>query len=419
MRQAIIAGLMLSLAACGADTAGNSRGAEAQTASVAAASEAEPPRNLLALAEGAVLVSASANAPGALALNDGDAATTWNNQLPRNAAPYTFVFELRAPTQIARVGVVGAGERTSGGAGVSARAVRVEGSSQSADAGFAPLASLEAEQAGESLADVANAPEVRWLRFTVETNHGNAQWTYLADVAAYGAQTPPTDASRFNGVFAAGNRGLVQLKVSGTSVTGCFVEQGGFGRGEIVGDVSEGVARVSWRSDQPGVNGAALLVIDSRGHLNGVRYRGGSRTVWSGPPAPDAAAPCPEAAPANPIAEQLAEDGAARIYGILFDFDQATIKASSEPALRQLLAALQENATMNVDIEGHTDSVGEDAYNLSLSQRRAQAVVAWLTQNGIAAARPNAVGKGETMPVASNDSADGRALNRRVEVRRR
>jgi len=105
--------------------------------------------------------------------------------------------------------------------------------------------------------------------------------------------------------------------------------------------------------------------------------------------------------------------------GLSRNFDQATLRSSSEAALRQLPAALQTNATMNVDIEGHTDNAGDDAYNLSLSARRSQSVIAWLAQNGVAPARLNAVGRGERVPVASNDTADGRALNRRVEVRRR
>ena len=69
-----------------------------------------------------------------------------------------------------------------------------------------------------------------------------------------------------------------------------------------------------------------------------------------------------------------------------------------------------------VTIEGHTDSDGSDAHNLDLSQRRAQAVVNWLTANEIAADRLQAGGEGETEPPAANQSAVGRALNRRVEV---
>ena len=93
--------------------------------------------------------------------------------------------------------------------------------------------------------------------------------------------------------------------------------------------------------------------------------------------------------------------------------------ASSASALNQLLAALQSAPELEVDIEGHTDADGSDAFNLDLSQRRAASVVAWLVDQGIAAERLQPVGKGEAQPVASNDTADGKALNRRVEVRKR
>lgn len=418
MRRIVLAAAVL-IAACGGDS-GKATAQDAGQGGAAAQAENEPPRNLLTLAEGAVLISASANASAALSLTDGADGTTWNNGGPRNVGPFVFVFELRAPTQLARVGVEGAGARPGGVAGASARAVRIEASSESADAGFAAVGAVEAADEGETLADANLDRAVRWLRFTIDSNHGGAAWTYLDGVVAYGAQIPPADA-HFAGVYEVGPRAYLELKQDGASLRGCYVEQSGHANGEVSGSVIDGVAQLTWRrTDGPDVSGVALLVVDSRGHINGVRYRDRSRSVWSGPPAPESTTtPCSSAAPANPIAEQLAEEGEARIYGILFDFDQATIKSSSEPALRQLLAALEANASMNVDIEGHTDSVGEDAYNLSLSERRAQSVVAWLTQNGIAASRLNAVGKGETTPVASNDTADGRALNRRVEVRRR
>lgn len=403
--------------ACGDNSAKAQRGDGDQAA---AANAAEPPRNLLTLAEGAVLISASANAHAALALTDGDASSGWSNGGPRFAAPYVFVFELRAPTRLGRVGVEGAGARPGGVAGASARTVSVEASSEGPTSGFVSVGRWDAAEEGESAISVDLDRDVRWLRYTIESNHAGAGWTYLNGVVAYGAQTPPAD-SRFAGVYEVGPRAYLELKQDGASLTGCYVEQSGHANGEVSGSVVDGVAQLAWRrTDGPVVSGVALLVVDSRGHINGVRYRDASRSPWSGPLAPEGTTtPCSTTAPANPIAEQLAETGEARIYGILFDFDQATIKSSSEPALRQLLAALQANVSMNVDIEGHTDNVGEDAYNLALSERRAQAVVEWLAQNGVAATRLNAVGKGETTPVATNDTADGRALNRRVEVRRR
>lgn len=73
---------------------------------------------------------------------------------------------------------------------------------------------------------------------------------------------------------------------------------------------------------------------------------------------------------------------------------------------------------LQVEIQGHTDDQGDDAYHLAQSQRRADAVVDWLVARGIEAARLRPVGRGEANPVVSNDSADGCALNRRVEVLR-
>ncbi|GAB5471085.1 MAG: hypothetical protein Kilf2KO_41150 [Rhodospirillales bacterium] len=81
-----------------------------------------------------------------------------------------------------------------------------------------------------------------------------------------------------------------------------------------------------------------------------------------------------------------------------------------------MLEALQAAPEMRVPIEGHTDADGSDAYNQDLSARRAASVVAWLKERGIADGRLGSKGRGEGEPVASNKTADGKALNRRVEV---
>ena len=104
------------------------------------------------------------------------------------------------------------------------------------------------------------------------------------------------------------------------------------------------------------------------------------------------------------------------LRGIYFDFDKSTIKPESRPALEDAAKMLNENPTINVEIQGHTDSKGSDEYNLSLSDRRAASVVAYLTQNlGIDRSRLTSRGYGESQPIATNDTDAGRALNRRVE----
>jgi outer membrane protein OmpA-like peptidoglycan-associated protein len=101
---------------------------------------------------------------------------------------------------------------------------------------------------------------------------------------------------------------------------------------------------------------------------------------------------------------------------VLFDFDQASLKPGAREKLAKVSGILLTYPTLHMNIEGHTDSVGSDDYNLKLSQRRADAVRDYLTSNGINTANIQAVGLGKDGPVASNDTAAGRQQNRRVEM---
>ena len=101
---------------------------------------------------------------------------------------------------------------------------------------------------------------------------------------------------------------------------------------------------------------------------------------------------------------------------VLFDTGQATLKSGANETMDRLATALREKSGRKVTIEGHTDNVGSDASNQSLSERRAQAVQTALTQRGVTRSQITALGKGENFPIATNDSADGRQSNRRVEL---
>ena len=101
---------------------------------------------------------------------------------------------------------------------------------------------------------------------------------------------------------------------------------------------------------------------------------------------------------------------------VLFAFDKAELSAQAAPRLDKLARFLTQFPERKVLIEGYTDSVGAQAYNLSLSERRAQAVRTALAQRGIDSARIAAHGYGKAHPVADNQRADGRAMNRRVEI---
>jgi OOP family OmpA-OmpF porin len=101
---------------------------------------------------------------------------------------------------------------------------------------------------------------------------------------------------------------------------------------------------------------------------------------------------------------------------VLFDFDKSTLKPEATRALSSIVQQMQNDPSLRADIVGHTDSVGTEEYNMRLSERRAKAVSAHLVRNGIAAQRLNVSWKGETQPVASNATREGRAQNRRVEI---
>lgn len=123
---------------------------------------------------------------------------------------------------------------------------------------------------------------------------------------------------------------------------------------------------------------------------------------------------------ADEMARAIAASGKVALYGILFDTDRADPRPDSRPAIEEIAKYLRANPQVAVIVVGHTDSQGGFDYNVDLSRRRAAAVVAILTREfGIAPARLTAFGAGMAAPVASNDTAEGKAQNRRVEVVKR
>lgn len=102
--------------------------------------------------------------------------------------------------------------------------------------------------------------------------------------------------------------------------------------------------------------------------------------------------------------------------GILFPFNSTDILPDGKQNLQQLASSLDKYPNSDILIVGHTDSVGTDAYNMDLSQRRAQAASAYLQSLGVPASRLQTAGRGESEPIASNDTDEGRQRNRRVEI---
>ncbi len=123
-----------------------------------------------------------------------------------------------------------------------------------------------------------------------------------------------------------------------------------------------------------------------------------------------------DAGAADDLARQLGKDCHVALYGVLFDFNKSTLKPESDAVLQHVLGLLQKDAGLKLEVQGHTDNVGNDAYNQKLSEARAKSVVAWLAGHGTAAGRLTFKGYGKTVPVAGNDDDAGRARNRRVEI---
>ena len=198
-------------------------------------------------------------------------------------------------------------------------------------------------------------------------------------------------------------RKALPLIVASTFLTGCA-----------------GLQKTDWPTCAAigGVGGAALGAIESSS------WAGGGAVVGAGM----AAAYCWVHGASDEqvvVVEEVVEEvvvaepaEAVRVeLDVKFDFDKAQVKPESYGDIKNLADFLTQYPQTTTVVEGHTDSVGSDAYNQGLSERRANAVRDVLVnQYGVGSDRVNAVGYGETRPVADNASADGRAVNRRVEA---
>ena len=123
-------------------------------------------------------------------------------------------------------------------------------------------------------------------------------------------------------------------------------------------------------------------------------------------------------ADASAMAAQIEKTGSVAVYGINFDTGKATLTPDSEATLKQVLALTQAHEDWRFEVQGHTDNVGAKQANQFLSGQRADAVVQWLVKRGVDKSRLTAKGYGDTQPVADNSTPEGKAKNRRVELKK-
>ena len=176
--------------------------------------------------------------------------------------------------------------------------------------------------------------------------------------------------------------------------------------GAAVGGVTGGVA-VNNRNDHPqnAARGAAIGGGIVGGGLIGALL--GHAVCDPEKEAPPPAPPPPPPAKVEPLVT---------LHGPQFDFNKATLKPDGKKMVDEAVGVMKDKPGMKVSVEGHTDSIGSEAYNQKLSERRAHAVRDYMVSQGIDAARISVKGWGKTKPIASNKTEAGRAENRRVEI---
>jgi outer membrane protein OmpA-like peptidoglycan-associated protein len=371
--------------------------------------------NVMSMAGGAVLLSSTGEYNGgwmALNLFDGTTQRGWCS--PENSPlQQAFVVELAQRYHLTSIVLDNTGTQESGYPGISARSVELWGSNVSADSGYKKMATLEAVKGARKEFSLPPGTEANWLKLVVVSNWGHKQYTELMEVEAYGTPAGPApQRPSLSGVYDT-NYGPLQLTRDGNRMTGCYYN----GNGQITGATDGRTINVEWRQGDGSTHGTALMTLSARGDfLNGVWYQNGMlEGSWFGTRNPKSGKVCDDASH-NSLSQQIKQAGRAILYGIHFDSDSANLRPDSTPALQQVAALLQAQSSLKLNVEGHTDSTNTDAYNLDLSRRRAQAVVEWLSKNGVSGGRLTAHGYGSSHPVADNATPQGRALNRRVEI---
>ena len=301
--------------------------------------------------------------------------------------------------------------------GRGAKDVLVELSDDGPTEGFTKIASVSLiDKKDDQSFPVTVDKSGKWLRLTIQNNHGSSDYTELMDFRAFGKQLTKTPLPDVSGTYKT-NYNDFHLRQQGTSVTGCYE----FDEGLLNGGIEDRIMKFTWR--ETGQKGPAIMVFTSDGEkFIGLWWYEGKEDspagTWNGTKISQDVGGCPHWAGGiqEQMTKELLELGRVRLYGINFDVDSDVIRDESKPTLDKIIAMLKSEPAMQLIIEGHTDSDGDTDHNQVLSQQRAESVKLYLVSGGISSSRLLTKGYGESTPVAPNQTAAGKAQNRRVEL---
>ena len=399
-------------------------------------------RDWLAFGAGAIVVGQTSESANALVsarhINDeagfgwqtADGQTTNQSvtlELPARTTLKTLVFDTGQPTYYD---------------GRGAKDVLIEVSDESATNGFQTIleATLKDGENKNGIDDqvfpVTKEIPARWVRYTAKNNDGSTCCILTEEVSGYGEQEARAAVSSVSGTYKfEGISGEVHLKQDGNSIIGCYDENEGLLEGTIDGRVLTLIAdEKDTREKGEKTSFVAANVIDG-GKTILSTWWGWSATpqeksydrLHVGAKSSDKIGNCKHLPDLDGtkdvikdnLEKEIGASGRAILYGINFDFNSDVIRPESKPTLDKVAAILKGNPDWKFSIEGHTDDIGGDSFNQTLSEKRAASVVKYLTDAGIAADRLTAEGFGLSKPLVPNRSEAERAQNRRVELVRK
>jgi len=342
-------------------------------------------------------------------LTDGDAELGWCSPEGKPLGG-TFVWDLDGLWQLDTFVVSTEHTEESSYPGVSAKSVELYLAEKPGDFKKVGAFTIGKQQKKAFPLKGARAKQVKLV---VTGNHGNAEYTEIAEIDLLGTRSGAVPTANIAGDYAT-TYGPMRFVQEGDEVFGCY--DWSSAQAVVWGSMTGRIARVTWyeADEENKRDGTATFAVRDDGQLWGVWYENGTlQGLWEGP---RGEAPKCQPKKKGQLSMLLKSKGRAVLYGIHFDVNADLPLPESKGALDELAQALKDDPAVRVLIEGHTDSTNTDAYNLDLSQRRAKSVVDALTKAGIDGGRLEAKGFGRTKPVADNATAQGRALNRRVEV---